>query len=185
MTTIRRLGRTRPDFSMACAPAAPTTPGRVQPGNGSWRSWEPVATSSRAGVERAGPVPAVGPGDRVQGPVRCAPLDGPDVVAGEMADPACRAVPVEPCGEGLELPPVVVKSLGPGGAEAGCRGTVVLAARCVRRVEQDHIESAVGSGDGGGRPGGTGAHHREFGALGAGGGRFSGRDRHDRPLPAW
>nr|WP_226652614.1 hypothetical protein [Streptomyces hydrogenans] len=31
---------------MACAPPAPTTPGRVQPGKGSWRSYAPVASST-------------------------------------------------------------------------------------------------------------------------------------------
>ncbi len=47
-TTIRRPGSTRPALSMACAPPAVTTPGRVQPGKGSCRSYAPVASRTAA-----------------------------------------------------------------------------------------------------------------------------------------
>ena len=47
-TTARRPAKVAPAFSRACAPPAPTTPGRVHPGNGRNSSRAPVASTRRS-----------------------------------------------------------------------------------------------------------------------------------------
>lgn len=102
---------------------------------------------------------AVGPGERVQDAVLAGPRRRPDLVAGEVAQAPGVAVPGEAGGECGEGGPAVVQGLGAGGAEAGGGCAVVLATGGVGRVDEQHVESGVGGGDGCGEPGGPRAHH--------------------------
>ncbi len=145
-TTARCPGTTRPPFSMACAPPAVTTPGRVQPGNGSTFSYPPVARSTASARTVTGP-PGGGRAARArrsrpsragQGAARCpaAPRDGgleefprfhgfdaPHMMVRQMPDrarldPRGQRVPEAPPGP----PPAVQRLRAPGPDSPGAGG---------------------------------------------------------------
>ena len=124
------------------------------------------------------PLRAVGPGDRVHGPVRRVPGDGPDMVCGEVAHPAGGELRVQPRGAPGEGAPGVVQGLGAGGAQPGGRLPVELSAGPGGRVDERHPQPEAGGGDGGGEPGRPRADDGEVVGVRR-------RDRHARVPPGW
>ncbi len=177
-------GQDEPALEHRLRSPAPTTPGSVQPGNGSWRSWEPVARSTA----RARTVAAAS-----SGPATACSLQ--PVSSGSSVQTWCpgrwtirpaRTRPSRAAARRVNSRQSWWSAPGRR-AQLGRGVPVVLAAGPVAGVDEDHPEAAPGRLHGGGEAGGAGADDGEVGAvrllsLLGGAGRFKPRGRHG-PFP--
>lgn len=158
--------------TVGAAPGVGVTAGAEVVGGGALSAGGGRAEVAAGGTLTDGAVRAEGRGGRGRGRGRD---DRPDVVEGEVGDPAGRLVGAQGGFARGEGGPPVVQGLGVGRAEGGRRVAVVLPAGPLTRVEEGDAQAQTGGRDGG----------REAGGARADDGEIRRRGRHGRSLPGW